>query len=131
MVHIHTGLSDDHFGLLVVDIHHTGLGSIEATASHAHATAETTATTTAHSHVVGIIGIEHTHHTIVIAHIHTKHTAGIAILGTYAQIGVHHHTTVHTSTDTEVEHSLLITVVDTGDTGQVALLIVCAYLFYN
>ena len=128
MVHIHAGLGNNQLRLLIVDVNHTGLGSIQATAAHAHATAETTATTAAHSLVVGVVGVEHTHHTVVVAHIHTEQTARIALLSTVAQIGIYHRTAVHTGTDTEVEHGLLVTIVDTRDTGQVALLIIGADL---
>ena len=131
MVPVHTSLSNDQFRLLIVEVHHTGLGCIQATAAHAHTATETTATAAAHTLVVGIVGIEHTHHTVVITHIHTEQTTGITLLGTIAQVGIHHRTTVHTCTDTEVEHCLLVTIVDTCDTSQVALLIIGTHLFDN
>ena len=140
MVVVHTGLCNDEVGLLVVEVHHSGLGSIQAATAHAshaasateaaHAT-EPTAAAAAHAHVVGIVGIEHTHDAVVVTHIHTKETTGIAVFCTGTQVGVHDGTTVHSGADTEVEHRLLVAVVYTCDTGQVALLVICAYLFYN
>ena len=131
MVEVDTGLCNNEVGLFVVQVDHAGLGCIEAATAHAHAATKASAATATHTHVVGIVGVEHTHDAIVVAHVHTKQTTSIAILGALAQVDVHHGATIHACTDAEVEHGLLVAIVDTCDTGQVALLIVCAYLFNN
>ena len=63
---------------------------------------------------------------MVATHHHAKQTTCIALLSTCSQVGIGHRAAVHAGTQSEVEHSLLVTVVDTRDTGQVALLIVGA-----
>ena len=131
MVEVHTGLGNNQFGLLIVEVHHTGLGSIQTAAAHAHTATKASATAATHTLVVGIVGIQHTHNAIVITHIHTKQTTRVAVLSTNTQIDIDHRTTVHTCTDTEVEHRLLVTVINTGDTSQVALLVIRANLFNN
>ena len=131
MVEVHAGLCNNEIGLFVVQVNHTCLGCIEATASHAHTSTKASAATATHAHVIGVVGVEHTHYTIVVTHVHTKQTARIAVLSTLAQVNIHHRTTVHAGTDTEVEHCLLVTIIDTSNTGQVTLFVIRAYLFYN
>ena len=83
-----------------------------------------TATTTGESHVVGVVGISHQEHIHAVLHQTTEDTSRIAFFRTCSNIGIGHHTFVHTSLDAEVEHRLLLTVVNTADTGQIALLVV-------
>ena len=68
---------------------------------------------------------------MVTTHQHTKQTARVAVLRTKTQVDVSHRTTVHASTQTEVDNRLLVTIVYTGDTGQVTLLIVGTDTLYN
>ena len=126
MVPVHAGLGNEEVGLLVVVVKHTRLGSVQTAAAHATATAEATAATAAEAHVIGIVGVEHTHQAMVAAHHHAKQASGIAVFRTRSQVGIGHRTAVHAGTQSEVEHGLLVTVVDTRDTGQVALLVVGA-----
>ena len=55
----------------------------------------------------------------------------IAVLGTCSQVEIGHVATVHTFLNREVEHSLLLTIVDTSDTRLVALLVVELHILYD
>ena len=95
--------------LLVVQVHTSHLGSSEALAS----TAKTaSSTTTWESHIIRIICVGHQEYLHVILHHTTEDTARVTVLSTYTQVGIHHHTLVHTSLDTEVEHCLFLAILD-------------------
>ena len=122
MVIVHAGLGDDAVGLVIVQVHHAHLRRVQATT--AHAATEATAATTAEAHVVGVVAIQHGHHAVVALHHHAEDAARIAVLRAHAQVDVHHLATVHALSQAEVEHRLLIAVIDAGDAAQVALLVV-------
>ena len=129
MVPVYAGLCDELVGLLVVVVHHTCLAGVQASTGHTHATAEASAASAAHTHVVGIVGIGHSHYAMVAFHNHAEQAGGVAVLGADTQVDIGHCTTIHSGTKSEVEHRRLVTVVNTGDTCQVALLIVCSDSF--
>ena len=105
---------------LVVKIQTSHLGSSEALAS---APTASTATTW-ESHIICIICIGHQKHLGRTIHDTTKDTARITILGTNGKVGIGHNALVHTLLDTEVEHGFFLAILDTRNTGQIALLIV-------
>ena len=121
MVPAHAGIKLQLVLLLIVQVHTGHLVGSEAlaTASPAAASAPT-----GEAHIIGIICIGHHKELQVVLHHAAKDTGGITVLGTCRQIRIHHHAFVHARLDTEVEHRLLLTVVDTRHTGQVALLVV-------
>ena len=112
---------DDVF-LFIVDIHATHLRGVEAIAVSAKAA------TSAKSHVVDIVGVAHSKDTGRLVKPSAEESFGIPVLGTHTEIDVGHGSLAHASLGTEVEHRLLVTVVDAGDTCQVALLIVGFHL---
>ena len=108
-------------GTFVVQVQTRHLRSSQTLTAHAETSAATTA---GESHVVGIVGISHQEDVHAVLHQTTEDTSGIAFLRTCSQVGIGHHTFVHASLDAEVEHRLLLTVVNTADTGQITLLVV-------
>ena len=131
MVPVHTGLCDESVYLFVVVVQHARLAGVQASAAHAHTAAEASAATAAHAHVIGVVGIGHTHQTMVAFHQHSEQAGSVAVLCTDTQVDIGHRTTIHAGTKSEVKHHLLVSVVDIGDTGQVALLIVSSDSFYD
>ena len=131
MVPVHTGLCNEFVYLFVVVVQHARLAGVQASAAHAHASAEASAATATHAHVIGVVGIGHTHQTMVAFHQHSEQAGGVAVLCTDTQVDIGHRTTIHAGTKSEVEHHLLVSVVDIGDTGQIALLIVSSDSFYD
>ena len=108
-------------GALVVKVYTCHLGSCEALAS----TAPTASTaTTWESHIICIVRVGHQENLGGIIHDTTESTARISVLGTHGEIDIGHDTLVHTLLDTEVEHSLFLTILDTRNTSKVALAIV-------
>ena len=111
---------------LVVDVQSRHLRGIETITSAAKATATST-----EAHVVDIVGVAHTEDLQVAAHVSAKGAAAVAVFCTHASIDVGHEPFVHARFDAEVEHGLLIPVVNAGDTGQVALLVISLHLINN
>ena len=121
VVPAHTTIKLQTVFLLVVDIDTDHLAGIEALALTAPAA---TTTSTREAHVVDIVGAREEHHLHIVLH-HSPHaTTSIAMLGTRSQVEVEHEAVVHTFLNTEVEHRLFLTILDTRDTGQIALLVV-------
>ena len=108
-------------GALVVKVYTCHLGSCEALAS---TTPTASTATTWESHIICIVRVGHQENLGGIIHDTTESTARITVLGTHGEIDIGHDTLVHTLLDTEVEHSLFLTILDTRNTGKVALAIV-------
>ena len=121
MVPAHTTVKLQTVFLLVVDIDTDHFAGIEALALTAPAA---TTTSTREAHVVDIVSSREEHHLHIVLHHSTHATTSIAMLGTDSQIDIGHKTMVHTFLNTEVEHRLLLTILNTRDTGEVALLVV-------
>ena len=108
--------------LLVVEVQTCHLRRVQTLAT----TTETTATTaTGEAHVVGVVGIGHEEHLEVVLHHATEDTASITVFGTGCQVGINHDTLVHTGLNTKIEDGFLFTVLNTGNTSHIALLVVC------
>ena len=108
-------------GLLIVEVRTDHLRRVQTLS----ATTETSATAaTGESHVIGVVGIGHHKHLHVVLHHAAEETSCIAFLGTCCQVGVRHDSFVHASLDAEVEHRLLLAVLNTRDTSHIALLVV-------
>ena len=126
MVPVDAGLGNEEVGLLVVVVQHTRLHGVQTIAAHTATAAEAATATTAKAHVVGVVGVSHSHDAVVATHVHTEDAACVAVLRTCGQVDVGHRTAVHAGAQSEVEHRLLVAVVNTGNTSQVALLVVGA-----
>ena len=121
MVPAHTTVELQQVGLLIVQVRTCHLRGVEPLTT----TAEASATTASgEAHIVGVVGIRHQEYLQVVFHHAPEYTACITVFSTGCDIGIHHHTFVHTGLDTEVEHRLLLTIVDTADARQIALLII-------
>ena len=116
----------DEVCLLVVHVYTHHLGSCQALSTTTEA-----ATSTTKTHIVDVVGTCHQERLEVVLHDTTENTASIAVLRTCSQVGIDHDTLVHTCLDAEVEHGFFLTVIDTADTGQVTLLVVCAHALNN
>ena len=112
---------DDVF-LLIVDICSAHLRGVESIAVSAEAA------TSAKSHVVDVVGVAHDEDTCLLVKQSAEESLGIPLFGTYTEIDVGYGALAHTRLGTEVEHRLLITVVDTRDPCQVTLLVVSFHL---
>ena len=104
--------------IVIVGTYH--LAGIQAVAT----APETSARTAAESTVAGVIGIGKKHESVVVIEVTTHATHIIAALVTHTQVDVGNHTLVHTLLHTEIEHGLLLTIIDTGYFRKVTLLIV-------
>ena len=86
--------------------------------------ASETTTAARESHIVDIIGTQGNKN-LQVGALHTsKDTTAITMTGSCRQVGIHHISFIHTPLDTEVQHGLLLTIVDTTDTGKVTLLVI-------
>ena len=104
--------------IVVVDANHlAGVQSISATESTARSTA-------AKSAVAGIVGVAEEEEAVVAIEISPHSSEAVAALVAHSEVDVGNHTLVHTLLHAEVEHGLLLSVVDARHLGQVALLIV-------
>ena len=106
--------------LLVVQVdtrHLSGGQSLAATTPAA-------STTGREAHVVDIVCTGHHEKFQVVLHPASKNAATITFFRTCRQIGVEHEAFVHTTLDAEVEHRLLLTIIDATYTRQVTLLVV-------
>ena len=127
MVPANGAIELDHILLLVVQIDGGHLRGIESLAS---ATSAPTATA-GEAHVVDVVGTDESHSPEVVLHQGTHAPARIAILGACAQVDVREHASVHAPLQAEVEHGLVLAVVNTRDAAQVALLVVGLDAFYD
>ena len=121
MVPAHTTIYCQFILFLVVQVHACHLHGVQALASSAPTAASTT---TGEAHIVGIVGVTHHEHLQIVFHHTTEDTACITALGTGSQVDIGHHALVHTLLDTEIEHRLFLTVLDTRHASQIALLVV-------
>ena len=112
--------------LFIVEVEPRHLRGIETITSTAKASATST-----EAYVVDIVCVAHAEDLQVAAHVSSEGAAAVAVFCTHACIDVGHEAFVHARFDAEVEHGLLIPVVDTGDTGQVALLVISLHLINN
>ena len=117
-----TTVDFDNVFLLIVDIGATHLRGVESVAVSAESA------TSAKSHVVDIVGVAHDEYTGFLVKQSGEEPLGIPVFGTHAKVDVGYGTFAHARLGTEVEHRLLITVVDTGDACQVTLLVVGLHL---
>ena len=121
MVPAHATIEFQTVFLFIVDIdtkHLRGIQSLTLTSPSA-STASTRET-----HIIHIVSTRKEHHLHVILHHSTHTSACITVLSTYGKIDIGHQTAIHTFLDTEVEDSLLLTILDARDTRQIALLII-------
>ena len=107
-----------------VDARHLGGGQSLATAAP-------TASAHAEAHIVDIVGAGHEEYLCVVLHPSTEDAAAVTVLGTLCQVGIEHQTLVHALLDAEVEYGLFLTVINTADASQIALLVVSPHAFYN
>ena len=120
MIPAQAGIQLQVLAVVVVEVQTCHLARIKTVA-----TAEATTTaTTGESHVVRVIGIEHTRDARSAILVRTHQAARIAALRTRTKVGICEEAPVHARLDTEVQHGLLVTVVDTRHAGKIALLIV-------
>ena len=112
--------------LLIVQVQTRHLSSCQTLT----ATTET-ATAATKAHIIHVVGTGHEECLEVILHQTTEDTAAITILGTCSQVGIEHDTFIHTCLDTKVEHGFLLTIVNTTDASQVALLVISSYALDN
>ena len=120
MIPTHRAIHRNQVGLLVVHVDTTHLRRVQASI----AATETAATTTAESTVTSIVGVAkgtYSHHIIIV---HSHQTCRIAVLRTDTNVIISHETFIHAFLHSEVESGFLITIVDTRDTAQVALLVI-------
>ena len=108
------------FGIFKVEVQAAHLVGRQSTAS----TEASTAATAGKSHVVGVVGVHHSHQCPFLSEYGAHDSFGIAVLGSHAEVHVGKGSLVHAGLDAEVEHRFLVAVVDAGDAGQVALLVV-------
>ena len=112
--------------LLVVEVGAQHLRRLQAAPTSAEASAAP-----AESAPVDVLGIAESEHAELVFEAHRHGAGGVAVLGSVGQVGVGDETLVHALLHTEVENGLFLAVVDAGDTGQVALLVIRFHLFYN
>ena len=115
--------------LLVVEVQRTHLCCLQAVAATATEAAATA--TTAKAHVVDIVGIDKGHRAPVVLHHGTHGTTTVAATRANAGIDVGKHTAVHAALQSEVEHRLVVAVVDARHATQVALLVVGFYAVHD
>ena len=113
--------------LFVVEVSAKHLGGIQSVTTSAKASSSTSAR---ESHVVGVVGIAHEHYICIVLEEGTHTTCSITVASTCSNVKVREHTLVHTTLHGEVEHGLLLAVVDARHPCEVALLVVCLHLFY-
>ena len=105
--------------VFIVHVHARHLGRCEAgapTAEHSPPAAE--------AHIVDIVEIAESHHTPVAFEVGPHQLVRIAALAADSQVDVGEHAFVHAFFQTEVQNSLLIAVVNTGDACEITLLVV-------
>ena len=110
---------------LIVHVESHHLRGIQSVAC---ATESSAASTAWESHVVGVVGIEESHHSHLVVEHGSHGSRRISVFRSHSSINIREHTLVHTPLDTEVEHSLLLTIVYSRHSRQVALLVVCLHL---
>ena len=96
-----------------------------------HLTAVQTATVPPAGILLLVVEVAGHHDTGVVGETRSHTSRGVAVLCTASQVEVGHITAVHTFLDGEVEHGLLVAVLDTGDACLVALLVVELHALYN
>ena len=106
------------FVIIVGTYHLAGIQAIGTSES-------STGTTSSETTVAGIIGIGKEHESAVIREITAHTTHVIAALVAHTQVDIGNQTLVHTLLDTEVEHGLFLTIINTGYLREITLLIVC------
>ena len=74
--------------------------------------------------LVLVVGVAHQHEAGLVGEAATHGTRGIAVLRATGQVEVGHVAPVHAPLDGEVEHGLLVAVLDASDAGLVTLLLV-------
>ena len=112
--------------LLVVEVQARHLRSRQTLTSGAPAPA-----TVGIGHVADVVAVAHEHHLQVVLHPSAEQSATVAVVRTYAYIGIEHKALVHTFLNAEVEHRLFLTIIDTADTCLVALHVVGLHTLYN
>ena len=120
MIPTHRAIHRNQVGLLIVHVDTTHLRRVQASIAATEATATTTAEATVTS-IVGVAKGTYGHHIIIV---HSHQTSRIAVLRTDTYIVICHEALIHAFLHSEVEGGFLVTIVDTRDTAQVALLIV-------
>ena len=106
---------------LIVDVGTHHLGSVQTLTL---LTPSATAATAWEAHVVDIVGTREEHHLQIVFHHGAHASTEVTAVGSDSEIDIGHETLVHTWFDTEVEHRFFLSVLDTTDTREVALLIV-------
>ena len=123
MVPSHAAVNLQRVLLFVVEVHASHLRGVEPVAPSAEESA-----TTAKSHVVDVVGVAHAEELEVAFHVAAEGAGAIPVLGANASVGIGHDALVHSGLHAEVEHRLLLAVVDARHPRQVALLVVGLHL---
>ena len=120
------GINDDFIFLLVVEVDASHLRGIQSVAPLSEGTAAA-----AESHVVDVVGIAHSHDAHILVEIAAEESAGVTVVVTHTDVSVGHESFIHAGLHAEVEHGLLIAVIDAGDAGEVTLLLIGLHLINN
>ena len=120
MVPTYTTIEYQLTSILIVKVQTKHLCSCQTLTAHTK-----TATATAKTHIIHVVGTGHQHHGRFILHPSVESTGRISAFSTDAYVIICHEAPIHTRLNAEVEHRLLFTVFDTTDTSKVTLLIVC------
>ena len=122
MVPPDAGVGFEHTRILVVEVeaqHFRTVQSVSVAASPA------TATTAWESHVVGVVGTAEEHQSVFVLEDGSHDTLGISAVSANSEVNVAKEASVHAPFQSEVEHGLLIAIVNAGDAREVAFLIIC------
>ena len=129
MVPAHAAAQFQAVGILIVGVQTHHLRSLQAVAP---ATAEASAAATAaEAHVADVVGLGEAHQPHRAVEAGSHQAARIALLGAQSGVDVGEGAAVHAALQSEVEHHLLLAVVDARDAGLVALLVVGLHALHN
>ena len=78
-----------------------------------------------------VVQVPHQHEARLVGEAATHSTRSIAVLGTAGQVEVGHVPAVHALLDGEIEHCLLLPILNTRDTSLVALLVIELHVLDN
>ena len=128
MVPAHASVQLELLSVVVVEVHTKHLRRVQSVAP---ASEVAPSASTRKALVVHIVGVAHEHEPQLVREVCPHEPLGIPVFRSVAHVGVAEESAVHAALQCEVEHGLLVAVVNARHSRQVALVVVCLHLLYD
>ena len=125
MVPSYRTVQRERLAVLVIEVRGSHVGRVETVASHSERSASAA---TGESHVAGVVERTEAHHAQLGIEVSAHQPLGVSVVRAVGEVGIGEDTLVHAALNAEVEYGLFVAVVNAGDLGKVALLVIRLHL---